>query len=106
MALGAGCLTVVVLFAVIAIVTTRLGVELPRFLGIAALGAGATVAYAVNQGLRARAPEPPSRMIGAGMVCGSCGKSLSPYWKRRCEHCKAAFADYPPIPPGQTGDRS
>ena len=23
--------------------------------------------------------------------CSACGKSLSPYWKSRCEHCKAPF---------------
>jgi hypothetical protein len=41
-------------------------------------------------------PE-PSRV---GLICGRCGKPLSPYWPDRCRHCDAAFSEFPPVRPG------
>jgi hypothetical protein len=36
----------------------------------------------------------PSRF---GMVCGRCGKPLSPYWLDRCRHCNATLSEFPPV---------
>src|SRR6476469_8507099 len=29
--------------------------------------------------------------------CSRCGKHLSPAWKSRCQHCKARYAEFPPV---------
>lgn len=31
-------------------------------------------------------------------VCGNCGKPVSPYWRDRCNHCKARYSEHPPVP--------
>lgn len=38
----------------------------------------------------------------AGTVCGRCGRPQGWTW-RRCEHCKASYAEYPPIPKPPAG---
>ena len=32
----------------------------------------------------------------SGRLCGRCAKPLSPAWSR-CQHCGAAFAEFPPV---------
>lgn len=39
----------------------------------------------------------PQSQPGYGMACGKCSKPLSPAWRGRCQHCRATFADYPPV---------
>jgi hypothetical protein len=31
------------------------------------------------------------------MACGRCGKPLSPVWRGKCNHCGAAYSDFPPV---------
>ena len=40
----------------------------------------------------------PTSQAAPGMLCGMCGKPLSPVWKGRCEHCGALYAEHPPVP--------
>jgi hypothetical protein len=40
----------------------------------------------------------PTSQAGAGMLCGKCGRPLSPVWKGRCQHCGAQYVDHPPVP--------
>jgi hypothetical protein len=35
---------------------------------------------------------------GDRMLCGKCGKPLSPAWRGKCEHCKARYAEFTPVP--------
>ena len=42
--------------------------------------------------------DPRTMQVPPGMLCGKCGKPLSPVWKGKCEHCKATYADYSPVP--------
>jgi hypothetical protein len=37
------------------------------------------------------------------MMCGRCHKPLSPAWRGKCNHCGAAYADFPPLATG-TGE--
>jgi hypothetical protein len=30
--------------------------------------------------------------------CGRCGKPLSTFWKGKCEHCGASYAEFAPLP--------
>lgn len=39
----------------------------------------------------------PTNQAGPDMRCGRCGKPLSPAWVGRCLHCKASYAEYPPV---------
>ena len=39
----------------------------------------------------------PSSQAGAGTKCGRCSKPLSPAWRGKCNHCGAAYADFPPL---------
>jgi hypothetical protein len=40
----------------------------------------------------------PTSQAAPGMVCGNCQRPLSPVWQGRCEHCRASYSDYPPMP--------
>jgi hypothetical protein len=42
----------------------------------------------------------PSTQAPPNSRCGNCGKPLSPVWRGRCEHCKAAYSEHHPIAPG------
>lgn len=41
---------------------------------------------------------PPTNTAGPNMKCGRCGKPLSPAWVGKCLHCKASYAEFPPVP--------
>ena len=43
-------------------------------------------------------PVGPMVQVPPGYQCGRCHKPLSPVWKARCEHCKATYAMYRPVP--------
>ena len=55
---------------------------------------GSWLAIRALRSYRSGGPD-PSRV---GMVCGRCGKPLSPYWLDRCLHCNATFSEFPPVP--------
>jgi hypothetical protein len=33
----------------------------------------------------------------SGSVCGRCAMPLSPYWRGKCGHCGASYAQFPPV---------
>jgi hypothetical protein len=47
--------------------------------------------------LLARPGRSSPRPSGETATCGRCGMFQSPYWKDRCNHCGATYAQYPPV---------
>ena len=39
----------------------------------------------------------PTAQADPGMLCGKCGRPLSPVWKGRCHHCGALYAEHSPV---------
>lgn len=42
-------------------------------------------------------PWGPAAQAGPGMLCGRCGKPLSPVWRGKCGHCGAMYAEFTPV---------
>lgn len=66
---------------------------------------GGTIGVEEYQQERAGLPGsgPPAGLNVHGQAlpkhrCGKGGKPLSPVWKGRCQHCRATYDEYPPVP--------
>lgn len=78
--------------------------ELTKLVALRDAGAITQEEFDRQRNLLLPAPVPvswgPDTKAGANMACGRCHKPLSPAWKGKCEHCKATYAMYPPVPRG------
>ena len=73
--------------------------ELSRFASLRDSGALSSEEFESQKArLLALTVAPPGpRPVGSR--CGKCGKPVSPAWKTKCNHCGAAFEDFPPVLP-------
>lgn len=75
-------------------VPANIGDELSKFAALRDSGTITEDEFATQKTrLLALTAAPPPM----GSKCGKCGKPLSPAWTTNCKHCRATFAEYPPV---------
>lgn len=83
-------------------VPANIGDELSKFAALRDSGAITGDEFETQKArlLALTAAPPGPRPVGS--TCGKCGKPLSPAWTTNCKHCRATFAEYPPVLPVTT----
>jgi hypothetical protein len=80
-------------------VPANIGDELSKFAGLRESGAITPEEFETQKARLLALTVAPLGPRAAGARCGRCGKPLSPAWKTKCNHCRATFAEYPPVLP-------
>jgi len=76
--------------------------ELARFAALRDAGTLSDAEFEIQKARLVALTVAPPGPRPVGSRCGRCGKPVSPAWKSKCNHCGAAFSEFPPVLPSAT----